>query len=120
MAHQPTAATFNIMQDVEFQEKQFLKLEPQLCPLQGVLVGRQVNVAQRLAQRHEAVFGDRCISSGGNVSSMWFTAGVLNRLTTSLWIAREVNEWLRSTSVRLYTPCKPWFTISPLATSTSG
>ena len=48
MAHQATIATLDIMQDVEFQEKQLLKLEPQLCPLQGVLVGWQVDVAQRL------------------------------------------------------------------------
>ena len=55
------------MKDVEFQEKQFLKLEAELRPLQRLLVSRQMDVVQRLGQRHEVVtlhqFGGQGLSN---------------------------------------------------------
>ena len=54
VSHQPAAAALDVVQDVELQEKQFLELEPQLRTLQRLLVGRHMDVAQCLGQRHEA------------------------------------------------------------------
>ena len=55
VSHQTAAAAFYIMQDVELQEKQLFELESQLRPLQCLLVGRHMDVPQRISKRHEAV-----------------------------------------------------------------
>ena len=53
MSHQAAATALDVMQYIEFQEEEFLKLEPELCPLQGLLITGQMDVMESLGQRHE-------------------------------------------------------------------
>ena len=55
MPHQSAGTAFDIMQDIEFQEKQLLELETELGALQSLLIRWYMDVAQGLGQRHEAV-----------------------------------------------------------------
>ena len=45
MPHQSATAALDVMQDIEFQEKQFLELETELRLLQSLLVGGHVDIA---------------------------------------------------------------------------
>ena len=55
VSHQATGASLDIMQDIEFQKEQFLKLKAELRLPQRMLVNGQMDVAQCLGKGHQVI-----------------------------------------------------------------